>query len=105
MLDNRYFNDNFVAGLLMDIYFPEIFANLQQIVIKISVIKHMKKYILNYIFLQNIYRLANIQKMMLFNIYIHYCTYEKNIFGKYIFIRKPATKLKISLNNISIPSQ
>ena len=25
MLDNRYFNDNFVAGLLMDIYFPEIF--------------------------------------------------------------------------------
>ena len=22
MLDNRYFNDNFVAGLLMDIYFP-----------------------------------------------------------------------------------
>ena len=25
MLDNRYFNDNFVAGLLMDIYFPEIY--------------------------------------------------------------------------------
>ena len=25
MLDNRYFNGNFVAGLLIDIYFPEIF--------------------------------------------------------------------------------
>ena len=24
MLDNRYFNDNFLADLLMNIYFPEI---------------------------------------------------------------------------------
>ena len=30
---------------------------------------------------------------------------KKIYFGKYISIRKPATKLKISLNNISIPSQ
>ena len=27
MLDNRYFNDNFVADLQWDIYLPEIFSS------------------------------------------------------------------------------